>query len=642
MLRSIPLTPSLDASPPKETLVGSVERVTFHNDDNGFAVLKVKARGKRDLVPVIGHVASISAGEFIHAVGVWITDRSHGLQFKADFLKTTPPTTAEGIEKYLGSGMVRGIGPKLAERIVAAFGEATFEIIEASPEKLRDVSGIGEFRAGKIAAGWAEQKAIRDIMLFLHSNGVGTSRAVRIFKTYGHDAIQVMTEDPYRLARDIRGIGFRTADAIAMKLGMTKESPQRVRAGISFALQEATDEGHCGLPAEDLIKLATTLLEVDPAIIRTALTHELSGGEVVSDTIGDRPCVFLRGLYLAERGITERLLALAKGSPSWPSIDVDKALPWVENKTGKTLAASQRAAIEMVLGSKVAVVTGGPCVGKTTLLDAILRILAAKGTKILLAAPTGRAAKRMTEQTGIEAKTIHRLLETDPQNGGFKRNPENPLECDLLVVDETSMVDTSLMFAVMKAVPPNSGLLLVGDVDQLPSVGPGQVLGDIIEFGLDPGRPADRGVSAGRRKPDRRQRAPDQLRRNAGVAEARRGLRFLVRRCRGSREGRRQGGGNRPRSHSPALRARSRPGRAGAESDAAGSPRRPRAQRRSPERAEPEHGRKDRALRLVLRPRRQGDADRKRLRPRGVQRRSRKGSPHRPDGRRPDRGLRWP
>ncbi len=477
---------SFDATPPRETLVGSVERVTFHNDDNGFAVLKVKARGKRDLVPVIGHVASISAGEFIHAVGVWITDRSHGLQFKADFLKTTPPTTSEGIEKYLGSGMVRGIGPKLAERIVAAFGAATFEIIEASPEKLREVSGIGEFRAGKIAAGWAEQKAIRDIMVFLHANGVGTSRAVRIFKTYGHDAIQVMTEDPYRLARDIRGIGFRTADAIAMKLGMTREAPQRVRAGISFALQEATDEGHSGLPVEDLIKLATTLLEVDPAIIRTALSHELSGGEVVADTIGDRPCVFLRGLYLAERGIAERLLALAKGVPSWPRIDVDKALPWVEKKTGKTLAASQRAAIEMVLRSKVAVVTGGPGVGKTTLLDAILRILAAKGTKILLAAPTGRAAKRMTEQTGIEAKTIHRLLETDPKNGGFKRNAENPLDCDLLVVDETSMVDTSLMFAVMKAVPPQSGLLLVGDVDQLPSVGPGQVLGDIIGSGSIP------------------------------------------------------------------------------------------------------------------------------------------------------------
>ena len=256
----------------------------------------------------------------------------------------------------------------LAKRIVGAFGEGTFEIIEASPEKLREVPGIGEFRAGKIAAGWAEQKAVRDIMVFLHSHGVGTSRAVRIFKTYGHDAIQVMTENPYRLARDIRGIGFRTADAIAMKLGMTREAPQRVRAGISFALQEAMDEGHCGLPVEDLVKLATTLLEVDESVVRTALSQELAEGEVSADTIDDRPCVFLRGLYLAERGIAERLLALAKGSPPWPKIDVDKAIPWAEAKTGKTLAASQRSAVEMVLRSKAAVITGGPGVGKTTLL----------------------------------------------------------------------------------------------------------------------------------------------------------------------------------------------------------------------------------------------------------------------------------
>jgi exodeoxyribonuclease V alpha subunit len=480
------LSASFDATPPRETLTGSVERVTFHNEDNGFAVLKVKARGKRDLVPVVGHVASISAGEFIHAVGVWITDRTHGLQFKADFLKTTPPTTAEGIEKYLGSGMVRGIGPVLAKRIVAAFGEKTFDVIEAEPERMREVSGIGEFRAGKIVAGWAEQKAVRDIMVFLHSNGVGTSRAVRIFKTYGHDAIQVMTENPYRLARDIRGIGFRTADAIAMKLGMTREALQRVRAGISFALQEAADEGHCGLPVDELIKLATTLLEVDEAVIHTALSQELAEGEVAADTVEQNPCVFLRGLYLAERGIADRLRALTDGRPPWPEIDVDKAVSWVEKRTAKTLAASQRAAVAMVLKSKAAVVTGGPGVGKTTLVDAMLRILAAKGTRLLLAAPTGRAAKRMTEQTGIAAKTIHRLLETDPKTGGFRRDAENPLDCDVLVIDETSMVDTSLMYAVLKAVPPKSSLLLVGDVDQLPSVGPGQVLADVIDSGVVP------------------------------------------------------------------------------------------------------------------------------------------------------------
>ena len=473
-------------TPHRETLVGSVERVTFHNEDNGFAVLKVKARGRRDLVPVVGHVASISAGEFIHAVGVWISDRAHGLQFKADFLKTTPPTTAEGIEKYLGSGMVRGIGPKLAERIVAAFGEGTFEIIEAEPARLREVSGIGEMRAARIAAGWAEQKAVRDIMVFLHSHGVGTSRAVRIFKTYGHDAIQVMTEDPYRLARDIRGIGFRTADAIAMKLGLTKEAPQRLRAGVSFALQEATDNGHCGLPSNDLLRLAADLLDVAAGPIEHALAEELEGGEVVADSIDDANCIFLRGLHFAERGVADRLLALRRGAPPWPEINAGKAIDWVEIKTGKTLAASQREAVKMVLRSKVAVVTGGPGVGKTTLLDAILRILAVKGTKLLLAAPTGRAAKRMAEQTGLEAKTIHRLLETDPKDGGFKRDADNPLDCDLLVVDETSMVDAPLMFALVKALPQKSGLLLVGDVDQLPSVGPGQILGDIIASGALP------------------------------------------------------------------------------------------------------------------------------------------------------------
>lgn len=484
--RNLRLQPSANSTPPKETLVGSVERVTFHNEDNGFAVLKVKARGKRNLVPVVGHVASISAGEFIQAVGVWITDRAHGLQFKADFLRTTPPTTAEGIEKYLGSGMVRGIGPVLAKRIVAAFGVKTFEIIEAEPERMREVSGIGEFRAGKIVAGWAEQKAVRDIMVFLHANGVGTSRAVRIFKTYGHDAIQVMTENPYRLARDIRGIGFKTADAIAMKLGMAREAAQRVRAGISYALQEAMDEGHCGLPVEELVKLTVTLLDVDERIVRSALEAELADGEVVADAIEGKPCVFLRGLHLAERGAADRLLALARGAPPWPTIDAAKAIPWVEARTGKTLAASQRAAVETVLTSKVAVVTGGPGVGKTTLLDAILRILAAKGTKLLLAAPTGRAAKRMADQTGLEAKTIHRLLETDPKNGGFRRDADNPLDCDLLVLDETSMVDAPLMFSVLKAIPPRAGLLLVGDVDQLPSVGPGQVLADVIASGALP------------------------------------------------------------------------------------------------------------------------------------------------------------
>src|SRR5215208_649350 len=463
-----------------EALAGTVERVTFHNAESGFAVLKVQARGKRDLITVVGHAPVIGAGEWVTASGAWVSDRTHGLQFKADVLKTTPPSGAEGIAKYLASGQMRGIGPAMAKRIVAAFGEDTFEVIEANPERLTEVPGVGPWRASKIVGGWAEQKAVREIMIFLHAHGVGTARAVRIFKTYGHEAIQVMTEDPYRLAREVRGIGFRTADAIAAKLGMEKTAPQRIRAGISFALQTATDEGHCGLPVEALTRLAENLLEVDAALIQSAIVDELVGGEVVTDTIDGERCLFLKGLHLAERAIASRLMKRASGEPPWPKIDLDKALVWVEGKTGKSLSPSQREAVGLVLTSKVAVMTGGPGVGKTSSLDTVLRILTAKGVKVALAAPTGRAAKRMTEQTGLEAKTIHRLLEIDPKHGGFSRTEENPLDCDLLVVDETSMVDVPLMNALTKAIPPHAGLLLVGDVDQLPSVGPGQVLADII------------------------------------------------------------------------------------------------------------------------------------------------------------------
>ncbi|MFC4173436.1 ATP-dependent RecD-like DNA helicase [Microvirga sp. GCM10011540] len=472
--------PQADRRPAPETLAGSVERVTFHNPENGFAVLKVHTRGKRDLITVVGHTPSVSAGEWITASGAWLSDRNHGLQFKAEVLRTAPPTGAEGIEKYLASGQMRGIGPAMAKRIVAAFGVNTFEIIEAAPERLTEVPGIGPMRASRIVAGWAEQKAVREIMIFLHAHGVGTARAVRIFKTYGYEAVQVMTKDPYRLVKDVRGIGFRTADAIAAKLGMERTAPQRIRAGISFALQTATDEGHCALPVEALTRLAEQLLEVDDALIRTAIVEELSKGEIVSDMIDNETCLFLKGLYLAEQAIASRLIERASGPPPWPWIDLDKAIPWVESRTGKALASSQREALSLVLLSKVAVVTGGPGVGKTTLLDTILRLLVAKGVRVALAAPTGRAAKRMTEQTGLEAKTIHRLLEIDPKHGGFSRTEENPLDCDLLVVDETSMVDVPLMNALTKAIPPHAGLLLVGDVDQLPSVGSGQVLADII------------------------------------------------------------------------------------------------------------------------------------------------------------------
>src|SRR5262249_38608657 len=469
-----------------EVLAALVERVTYHNAENGFCVLRARARGHRDVVTVVGHAAVISAGEWIMASGQWVNDRTHGQQFKARFLRTSAPTSAEGIEKYLSSGMIRGVGPVYAKKLVRAFGEKGFDVIETTPDRLREVIGIGPVRAASILAAWAEQKAVREIMVFLHSHGVSTARAVRIFKTYGADAIQVMTDNPYRLARDIRGIGFKTADALAMKLGIEKPAMVRVRAGISYALTEAMDEGHCGLPTDELLPLAEKLLEVPQQLIRTALELELQEGIVIADRVGETPCVFLAGLYWAERTIAHRLMRLATGTLPWPSIDSDKALPWVEKRIGFALAESQVAAIRLALISKVLVMTGGPGVGKTTIVKAILRILSAKGTELLLCAPTGRAAKRMTEATGFEAKTIHRLLEVDPKSGGFRRGEDNPLDCDLLVVDEASMVDVMLMQALLRAVPDKAALLIVGDIDQLPSVGPGQVLADVISSGAVP------------------------------------------------------------------------------------------------------------------------------------------------------------
>jgi len=470
----------------REPLSGLVERVTFHSPDTGFCVLRVKVRGHRELVSVLGSAASVQPGEFIQCSGRWDNHRDHGMQFRTTFLKVLPPSSIDGIEKYLGSGMIRGIGPHFAKTLVKAFGEDVFDVIENEPDRLLKLNGLGPKRVERITSGWADQKAIREIMVFLQSHGVGTSRAVRIYKTYGADAIPLVSENPYRLARDIKGIGFLTADQIAEKIGIEKTAMIRARAGISYTLTEAVTEGHCGLPEDDLLPKAEQLLEIPTDILRDALHQELQDEIVVADTIGDQRCIFLGHLWNSEKVIAERLKTLAEGRPTWPAIDADKAIPWIEQKLEVTLAASQREAVAKAVSSKVMVITGGPGVGKTTLVNAILRILVVKGVKVALAAPTGRAAKRLSESTGMEAKTIHRLLEVDPKHGGFKRDAEEPLECDLLVIDETSMVDVSLMAAVVKALSNRASLILVGDVDQLPSVGPGQVLADVIDSGAVP------------------------------------------------------------------------------------------------------------------------------------------------------------
>jgi len=473
-----PRPPQTDA--PDELLGGLIERVTFHNEGNGFCVLRVKARGHRELVTVVGHAAAVTAGEWITASGMWVTDRDHGQQFKAAFLKTSAPTSLEGIEKYLGSGMIRGIGPVYAKKLVRAFGDQVFTVIEEQPERLAEVEGIGPIRRERMVSAWADQKVIREIMLFLHTHGVGTARAVRIFKTYGTDAVRIMSENPYRLARDIQGIGFKTADAIAKKMGIEPQAPMRVRAGIAYALLEARDEGHCGLPREALIPLAEKLLDVPTTAIESAIQEELLDGAIVADRVQDAECVFLASLYRNEQGIAELLHQLRTGPAPWAGIAADTAIGWVQKRLGIALAQSQQSAIRMVLQEKVALITGGPGVGKTTLVNAILHILDAKRLRIALAAPTGRAAKRMSETTGKEAKTIHRLLEINPQGGGFKRKEDYPLDIDLLVLDECSMIDVPLMHAILRALPRSAGLLMVGDPDQLPSVGPGQVLADLI------------------------------------------------------------------------------------------------------------------------------------------------------------------
>ncbi len=464
----------------EETLTGTIERVTFHNEENGYCVLRVRPRGKRAAVTMVGNTAAPHAGEQVAARGRWHDDEQYGAQFRADEITTSEPGTLAGLERYLGSGLVEGIGPVYAKKLVEKFGAEVFEVIDHRSKRLEEVEGIGPKRRREIKSSWEQQKAVRGIMVFLHQHGISTARAVRIYKTYGDDSIAMLKSDPYRLARDIHGVGFKTADTIAAKLGVTGGAEGRVAAGVEHTLDAATRAGHCALPEDELVGSSSELLGIKPERAAEVLAGLVAAGR--AEVEGG--LVFPPGLLHAEREVARRVRDMAGRPAAYPAIDVGRALGWCEGKIGYPLAAGQRAAVEEVLRQRLLVITGGPGVGKTTILNSALMILRAKGVEAVLCAPTGRAAKRLAEGTGMGAATIHRLLEYG--GGGFARGPGNPLEGELFVVDEASMIDLPLMAALLGALPDGAHLVLVGDVDQLPPVGPGAVLADLIASGAVP------------------------------------------------------------------------------------------------------------------------------------------------------------
>lgn len=462
---------------------GSVERVTFHSEESGFCVLRVKAGGHRRLATIVGKMPNVVPGEMIAARGSWVVDKQHGRQFQAVEIKSQPPDSLEGIKKYLGSGLIKGIGKVYAGKLVDAFGKKIFDVIDKESARLESVPGIGRQRRRQIKEGWNESKQVRAIMAFLLSNGVSTARAFRIYKTYGDKAIKTVRDDPYCLARDIRGIGFKTADQIAQRMGIEHDSDLRARAGVEFVLMEITGNGHCAYPRDALRDKAADMLEIDTGIIDRAIDYGIERQRLIEEEVGRGRLVFLANLYHSELGLVAHLKMLCASEHPCPRIDVEKAIEWCEQKTGLQFDDSQHEALRLAFDSKVMVITGGPGVGKTTLINSIIKVFAAKRLQVALCAPTGRAAKRMAETARMEAKTVHRLLEYDPGSGRFRQNRGNPLEGDVFIVDESSMLDLSLAYSLISAIPPHAALILVGDVDQLPSVGPGSVLRDIIDSG---------------------------------------------------------------------------------------------------------------------------------------------------------------
>ncbi|MBV2362807.1 ATP-dependent RecD-like DNA helicase [Streptomonospora nanhaiensis] len=470
-------------------LEGVLERVTFSNEETGYTVAKVDTgRGGGELTTVVGALLGAQPGESLRMEGRWGSHPQYGRQFMVENYTTVLPATVQGVRRYLGSGLVKGIGPRLAERIVDFFGVDALDVIEHTPERLIEVPSLGPKRTRLIAEAWEEQKAIKEVMVFLQGIEVSTSLAVRIYKKYGDSAIDVVRTEPYRLAADVWGIGFKTADTIAQAVGIPHDSPQRVMAGIQFTLSESTSEGHCYLPEERLIAEAVKILQVDSGLVIECLATLVAEEGVVTEKVpgpDGEPvtAVYLVPFHRAEAALAAQLRGLLSAAedrlPAFADVDWDVALKWLGERTGAALAPEQEQAVRLALTRKVAVLTGGPGCGKSFTVASIITLAAAKRAKIILAAPTGRAAKRMTELTGHDASTVHRLLELKP-GGDASYDRDRPLDCDLLVVDEASMLDLLLANKLAKAVPPGAHLLLVGDVDQLPSVGAGQVLRDLL------------------------------------------------------------------------------------------------------------------------------------------------------------------
>jgi exodeoxyribonuclease V alpha subunit len=465
-----------------EKLSGELERIVFSGDESGYTVLRVHVPRQQDLVTVVGSLPGVQPGERLEMEGRWVNHPKYGLQFQVTRYTSLLPASSNAIKRYLSSRFVKGIGPVMAGRLVDLFGEDTLEVIESNPEKLVEVEGIGPTRARSIEESWEAQKEIRNVMIFLQGHGISSAYAIRIYRAYGHEAIGNVRNNPYRLAHDIRGIGFKTADRIAQDMGIDPHSPFRAQAAIEYTLSELADQGHMYAPLEELLSDCAQRVDIPEEILTDASDSLKRLGRIIVD----KGAVYLRALYIAERGVAEAIKLLMEAPQSQRAIDTERAVAWAQKRVGLELTSLQAQAIQMAVSQKFSIVTGGPGTGKTTILRSVLLVLEALKLKVELAAPTGRAAKRMAEATGRGARTLHRLLDFRPGEGKFHHDQDNPLKTDVVVVDETSMVDTVLMYHLLRAIPREASVLLVGDVDQLPSVGPGSVLRDMLDSGTIP------------------------------------------------------------------------------------------------------------------------------------------------------------